>query len=47
MLNLQHSDKRGAAPMTNDVIKRFNRDTVWLATGVLGTVAFAVVMLAV
>jgi hypothetical protein len=33
--------------MTNDVIKRFNRDTVWLATGVLGTVAFAAAMLAV
>jgi hypothetical protein len=26
--------------------KRFNRDTVWLATGVLGTVAFAALVLA-
>ncbi len=27
--------------MTRDTISRFNRDTVWLATGVLGTVIFA------
>jgi len=32
---------------TNDnTIKRFNRDTAWLATGVLGTVVFAAVVLA-
>jgi hypothetical protein len=29
------------------MISRFNRDTVWLATGVLGTVIFAAVMVAV
>jgi hypothetical protein len=29
------------------MIRRFNRDTVWLATGVLGTVIFAAVMVAV
>jgi hypothetical protein len=34
-------------PMTRDVISRFNRDTVWLATGVLGTVVFAALVLAV
>jgi hypothetical protein len=30
-----------------DTISRFNRDTVWLATGVLGTVVFAALVLAV
>ena len=29
------------------MIRRFNRDTVWLATGVLGTVIFAALMVAV
>ena len=29
------------------MISRFNRDTLWLATGVLGTVIFAAVMVAV
>jgi hypothetical protein len=29
------------------MISRFNRDTVWLATGVLGTVIFAALMVAV
>ena len=33
--------------MTRDTISRFNRDTVWLATGVLGTVIFAALVLAV
>ena len=33
--------------MTGDVISRFNRDTFWLATGVLGTVIFAALVLAV
>ena len=33
--------------MTTDMIRRFNRDTGWLATGVLGTVALAVGLLAV
>jgi hypothetical protein len=36
-----------ALPGTSDVIRRFNRDTVWLATGVLGTVIFAALVLAV
>ena len=35
-----------ALPDTNDVIRRFNRDTRWLATGVLGAVVFAGLMLA-
>ena len=38
---------QGSAPVTSDVIRRFNRDTVWLATGVLGTVIFAALVLAV
>ena len=29
------------------MIRRFNRDTVWVATGVLGTVIFAALMVAV
>ena len=33
--------------MPSDMIKGFNRDTGWLATGVLGTVIFAALMLAV
>jgi hypothetical protein len=33
--------------VTRDTINRFNRDTVWLATGVLGTVVFAALVLAV
>ena len=33
--------------MTSDVISRFNRDTWWLAAGVLGTVIFAALVLAV
>ena len=32
--------------MTRDTISRFNRDTVWLATGVLGTVIFVALVLA-
>ena len=35
------------APVIRDMISRFNRDTVWLATGVLGTVVFAALVLAV
>jgi hypothetical protein len=38
---------QGSAPATSGMIRRFNRDTVWLATGVLGTVIFAAVMVAV
>ena len=33
--------------MTKDTISKFNRETVWLATGVLGTVVFAALVLAV
>jgi hypothetical protein len=33
--------------VNRDTISRFNRDTVWLAAGVLGTVAFAAVVLAI
>ncbi len=32
--------------MTGDVIKGYNRDTAWLASGVLGAVVFAGLMLA-
>ena len=33
--------------MTGDVIKGYNRDTAWLATGVLGAVVLAALMLAI
>jgi hypothetical protein len=33
--------------VTSDIIKGFNRDTRWLATGVLGSVVFAALVLAV
>jgi hypothetical protein len=36
-----------ALPDTNDVIRRFNRDTEWLATLVVGAVVSAALMLAV
>jgi hypothetical protein len=36
-----------ALPDTNDVIRRFNRDTKWLATLVVGAVVSAALMLAV
>lgn len=32
--------------MTRDTISRFNRDTFWLATGILGIVIFAALVLA-
>ena len=32
---------------TGAVIRRFNRDTMWLTTGLLGTVIFAALVLAV
>lgn len=35
------------APVKRDTISRFNRDTVWLAAGLLGTVVFAALVLAV
>ena len=38
---------QGSAPATSGMIRRFNRDTVWVATGVLGTVIFAALMVAV
>lgn len=34
-------------PVTIDTITRFNRDTVWLATGVLGSVVFAALVVGV
>ena len=33
--------------MTGDVIRGYNRDTAWVATGVLGAVVLAAIMLAV
>jgi hypothetical protein len=33
--------------VTSDILRRFDRDTVWLATGVLGTVVVAALVLAV
>ena len=36
-----------SVPVTGDVIKGYNRDTAWLATGVLGAVVLAALMLAV
>ena len=44
---LQTREHSVALPDTNLVIRRFNRDTGWLATGVLGAVVFAALMLAV
>ena len=35
------------ASRTSDMIRRFNRDTVWIATAVLGAVIFAALALAV
>jgi hypothetical protein len=35
-----------ALPGTHDVIRRLNRDTKWVATGLLGTVFFAALLLA-
>jgi hypothetical protein len=32
--------------VTSDIIRSFNRDTVWVATGLLGTVVFAALALA-
>jgi hypothetical protein len=36
-----------ALPGTHDVIRRFDRNTTWLATGLLGSVIFAALVLAV
>src|SRR5580704_13226827 len=38
---------QGSAPATSGMIRRFNRDTVWLAAGVLGAVSFAALVLAI
>jgi hypothetical protein len=43
---LKHSSTR-KCPLTGDVIRGFNRDTGWLATGVLGALVLAALMLAV
>ena len=44
---LQTREHSVALPDTNEVIRRFNRDTGWLATGVLGVVICAALVLAV
>jgi hypothetical protein len=44
---LQTREHSVALPDTNEVIRRFNRDTGWIATGVLGAVVFAALVLAV
>ena len=36
-----------ASPRTNDVLRRFNRNTWWVATGVLGGAIFSAVVLAI
>ena len=46
-LALQTREHPLALPGTNDVIRSFNRDTGWLASGVLGAVVFAALVLAV
>jgi hypothetical protein len=33
--------------VTSDTISKFNRDIVWLTTGVLGTVVFAALVLVI
>jgi hypothetical protein len=43
---LKHPSTR-KCPLTGDVIRSFNRDTAWLATGVLGALVLAALMLAV
>jgi len=40
-------ENSAALTRTSDMIRRFNRDTWWVATAVLGTVIFATLMLAV
>jgi hypothetical protein len=44
---LRYKPENSALPGTNDVIRSFNRDTGWLASGVLGAVVFAAFVLAV
>ncbi len=43
----QTRDHPGTLPATDDVMRGFNRNTRWLATGVLGLVVFAAFVLAV
>jgi hypothetical protein len=43
---LKHPSTR-KCPLTSDIIRSFNRDTAWLATGVLGALVLAALMLAV
>ena len=43
---LATQEKSAALPGTSDMIRRFNRDTGWLAMGVLGAVIFAALALA-
>jgi hypothetical protein len=38
---------RQMAPVKRDTMSRFNRDTAWIAVGVLGTMVFAALVLAV
>jgi hypothetical protein len=38
---------QGSAPVTSDVIRRFDRETAWIAAGVLSTLVLAALMLAV
>jgi hypothetical protein len=44
---LQAREHPVALPSTQDVIRRFNRDTAWLAMGVLGALVFATLLVAV
>jgi hypothetical protein len=44
---LQTREHPVALPSTQDVIRRFNRDTAWLAMGVLGALVFATLLVAV
>src|ERR1700674_1963710 len=46
-IHLRYKPENSALPGTNDVIRSFNRDTGWLASGVLGAVVFAAFVLAV
>jgi hypothetical protein len=43
---LQNPEHPGALTGINKVIKKFNRNTTWVATGLLGCVVFAALMVA-
>ena len=45
-LPLQTREHPLALPGTQNVMRRFNRTTMWVATGLLGTVIFAALVLA-